>query len=342
MPTLPPAVTLPPAPTAPPGLPTSPPPEQPRQAASVSQAAHSLFIPLVRQAPQGLYVDIHDRQAVLNFYNQDYLAYSGAAINWTGSQNPCNPGTTGAVFKDEVIHRVNYFRAMAGLPADVTLLADMSSKAQAAALIMSANGNLSHTPPTSWLCYSSDGAAGAGSANIALGMYAWGAISGYMRDPGSGNSAAGHRRWILYPQTKNMGSGDIPPSSYRASNALVVFDSHSRDPRPAVRDGFVVWPPAGYVPSTIVYARWSFSYPGADFSAATVAMTSNGSPVSLTPSPVTNGYGENTLVWIPLGMADNADWPRPAVDTSYNVTVSNVKISGVPRSFSYTVTIFGP
>ena len=292
----------------------------------------------------GLYVNIQDRQSVLNFYNLDYLGYDSAEMDWTGSQASCVPGTTSAEFQSVVLHRVNYFRAMAGLPANVTFSAEMNRKAQAAALMMSANGQLSHSPPTSWKCYSSDGAAGAGSSDLFLGVYSWDAISGYMLDPGASNSAAGHRRWILYPQTQVMGTGDVPPSgSYYAANALVVIDSAQySSPRPATRDDFVAWPPPGYVPSPVVYARWSFAYPGADFSAATVSMTSNGAGVSLAQSPVQNGYGENTLVWIPLGMSDGATWPRPASDTSYKVTVSNVKINNVARSFSYTVTIFAP
>jgi uncharacterized protein YkwD len=288
-------------------------------------------------------VNISSRQSVLDYYNQVYLGNTSAQISWTGSQSSCVPGTTSAAFRDAVLQRINYFRAMAGVPANVTFSDASNLKAQAAALMMSANGQLSHSPDTSWKCYTTEGATGAGSSDLYLGSYSWNAISGYMLDPGSGNSAAGHRRWILYPQTQVMGTGDIPTSSsYYSANALVVFDTHYSDPRPTTRDGFVAWPPPGYVPYPIVYARWSFSYPSADFSAAAVTMTSNGASVSLAQSAVANGYGENTLVWIPLGMSDSATWSRPSADTSYNVTVSNVKIGGVARSFSYTVTIFAP
>ncbi len=208
---------------------------------------------------------------------------------------------------------------------------------------MSANSNLSHDPPPSWNCYSGAGHSGASSANLALGWYGWNVIDGYMKDPGDGNYAAGHRRWILYPQTRAMGSGDVPSGNgYPASNALVVFDSHLWEPRPTTREAFVAWPPPGYVPYTVVYGRWSFSYPGADFNSATVRMTSEGRQVSIVQAPTVTGYGENTLVWIPDGRGNGETWPQPTRDTAYTVAILNVRINGAPRSFSYTVVIYDP
>ena len=137
-----------------------------------------------------------------------------------------------------------------------------------------------------------------------------------------------------------MGTGDIPPTGgYPASNALWVFDTFS--PRPATREAYVAWPPSGYVPYQVVFARWSFSYPDADFTAATVTMKSGGADVGLSQSPVANGYGENTLVWTPAGAIGDS-WPKPAQDTTYYVTVQNVLISGQNRSFTYDVIVFDP
>jgi hypothetical protein len=337
-----PAIAASPTPGEPPLLLPTPAAHHPA-ASSAALGHYKTFLPQMQRGLDEQQVSLDNRQAVLDFYNRDYLGYPTPAINWTGSQASCIPGTTSPAFQDAVLHRINFFRAMAGVPSNVTFSADSNRKAQAAALMMSANGLLNHTPPTTWKCYSSDGAAGAGSSDLFLGMYSWNAISGYMLDPGSGNSAAGHRRWILYPQTQVMGTGDIPSSSgYSSANSLVIFDAHYGGARPLTRDDFVAWPPPGYVPSPLVYARWSFSYPNADFSAAQVSMISNGASVSLTQSPVANGYGENTLVWIPLGMLDGATWPRPSADTSYTVTLNNVKVNGIPRSFTYTVTIIAP
>jgi len=296
------------------------------------------YLPIIYGAPS---VN-QQRQDALNFYLQQYLSSEGVAHNWTGNHSTCNAGDTSQAFRDAVLRRINYFRAMAGVPDKVTFSSEYRRKAQAAALMMSVNRQLSHSPTPDWLCYSSDGAQGAGSSNLYLGRFGWGAITGYIQDPGSGNYFVGHRRWILYPQTQEMGTGDIPPTSYPAANALWVFDSNIWGPRPQTRDGFVAWPPPGYVPYQVVFARWSFSYPQADFSAATVTMTSGGAGVSLTKSPVVNGYGENTLVWIPLGLSDSAPWPRPSADTTYAVSVQDVIINGQSRNFVYNVIVFDP
>jgi uncharacterized protein YkwD len=301
------------------------------------------YLPLIRNSTGALVVNPQSREDSLNFYLDHYVAWESAIIGWTGDHASCNPGSTSLDFRTAVLHRINYFRAMAGLPATVTLRDDYNAKAQAAALMMSVNNQLSHNPPTTWQCYSDAGHQGASNSNLYLGVYGWNAISGYMRDPGSGNYFVGHRRWVLYPQTQEMGTGDIPPAGgHSPANALWVFDSHLWESRPATRDEFVAWPPRGYVPYQVVFARWSFAYPSADFSNAIVTMTSGGSNVSLTQSPVVNGYGENTLVWIPLGLSDSASWPKPASDITYTVSVQNVKIGGQSRTFSYDVIVFDP
>ncbi|MBI5879298.1 MAG: CAP domain-containing protein [Chloroflexi bacterium] len=297
------------------------------------------YLPIIWRSDNVFAVNPQSRQASLDFYNRYYVP-AGPPPNWTGTQNPCNPGATDAAFRDAVLLRINYFRAMAGVSATVTFSGTFNQKAQASALMMSANISLSHAPPVWWTCYTAAGAEAAGSSNLALGAYGWDAMSLYMKDPGSGNTAAGHRRWILYPQTREMGTGDIPGGT--TANDLWVFDGRYGSPRPATREEYVAWPPPGYVPYTVVYPRWSFAYGGANFSGATVQMTSNGSGVSLAQSAVANGYGENTLVWIPLGLNSSASWTVPLTDTTYVVNVQNVLVNSVSRSFSYSVTVFNP
>ena len=267
-------------------------------------------------------------------------------MNWTGDHAICNAGTTSQAYKDALLLELNYFRAMAGVPAEVTFSSEYNAKAQEAALMMSVNGQLSHAAPASWTCYSTDGGEAAGSSNLMMGYLSLSHnIAGYIKDTGSSNYFIGHRRWILYPQTQLMGTGDVPgdaPTYQWAANALWVFDSHTWDPRPATREEYVSWPPPGYVPYQVVYPRWSFAYDDADFGSATVTMTQDGSSVSVTMEIYQGGgYGENTLVWRPFNMADSAAWPTEHL-VIYEVTISNVMISGSPRSFTYSVTIFDP
>jgi uncharacterized protein YkwD len=306
-------------------------------------APYTIYLPLTQRNQSDLPVNLQNRQESLEFFLEQYLTSEGVAMNWTGNRGSCAPGSTGQEFRQAVLRRINYFRAMAGVPAEISFSDESNRKAQAAALMMSVNRQLSHNPPTSWKCYSTDGVEGAGSSNLYLGVSAWNAITGYMKDPGTGNTAAGHRRWILYPQTQEMGTGDIPNTdNYPASNALRVFDSHMWEQRPPTREEFVAWPPPGYVPYQVVFPRWSFSYADADFSGATVTMESNGSNLSVNMAAVNNGYGENTLVWIPMGLNDGSDWPHPSVDTTYKVSLNGVMINNQIRDFTYYVIVFDP
>jgi len=306
---------------------------------SVNTDGNSAFLPfLVRQEPPP-WIDPSDRQASLDYFNQTYRASIGVPIGWTGDHASCAAGETSSAFREAVRLRINYFRAMAGVPAVVQLSDEYNDKAQQAALMMSVNGHLSHNPPPTWQCYTQGGAQAAGSSNLYYGVYGSSAITGYIRDSGSSNYAVGHRRWILYPQTQWMGTGDIPPTGgYWSSNALWVFDENIWDPRPQTREAFVAWPPPGYVPYQVVFPRWSLSYDDADFSAATVVMSSGGQGIPLTVQPVVYGYGENTLVWEP---ALSFGSPLPG-DTAYDVTVSGVEINGELRNFTYQVVIFDP
>lgn len=285
------------------------------------------------------------------FYRAVFFTDVNEPIQWTGSISGTpgtsatgTPGTTAAGFKEAVRTRINWYRAMAGLPAAITFNDTYSAKSQQAALMMSANNTLSHEPPTTWLLYTADGDEAAGSSNLALGSCGVDAINGYMVDPYSNNTAAGHRRWILYPQTQTMGTGDVPQSGdFLPANSTWVQDSNYYNARPAVRDSFVAWPTKGYVPYTVIPARWSFGYPNANFSNASVSVTKNGVAVSAVKETITNNVGENSLVWIVDGLDTDSLQPhaKPTADTTYAVSITG--ISGAPQSsYSYQVIVYDP
>ncbi len=295
-------------------------------------------------ATSAAWLNTLDRAAVRNSYVYDFLAAANTALGWTGNYGTCTAGTTAQDYRNATAQRLNWFRSMAGVPVGISLDPVYSAKDQQAALMFSVNRQISHAPPAGWACYSAEGAQGAGNSNICYSSGATylqsdpGCVNLYMLDSGAGNTAVGHRRWILYPQTQTMGTGDVPGNGVNYSaNALWVFDGNYGAPRPATRDGFVAWPPSGFVPAPVVYPRWSFSYPGASFAAASVTMQCNGSSLPLQLLPPENGYGENTIVWEPstCPLAGGAD----AIS---DVTVSNVIVGGTPQSFSYTVRIFDP
>jgi len=321
----------------------APPPPTPAQVEVMRGLAPTILGPTLP-----ITVDIHSRECVRQMFNTLYRASVDFDTGWTGDIATCAPGTTTPELKDLVALRINYYRAMAGVPAVITFNPVFSDKSQQAAMMMSANNTLSHTPPPSWNCATTEGIEAAGNSNLALGSTGPDSIIGYMRDHGGGNTAAGHRRWLLYPQTVTMGTGDVPatdPATIPAANSTWVFDGNFGSARPATRDEFVCWPPAGIVPYQVVYPRWSFSYPSAGFGSATVTMTSGGNALPVRLEPVSNGAGENTIVWVPNNLdagSFQTVWPKPDQDTDYVVQVQNVMVGGSPRDFTYTVTVFDP
>jgi hypothetical protein len=303
--------------------------------------------PHILSVTGGFGVDTSSREQVRSFYNAVYTSSSGVPIGTTADISSCTPGTNSSAFQEAVLRRINWFRAMAGLPASVTLDAGECAQDQAGALIMSANTNLLHydIPPT-WHCFSTDGTNAAANSNLALGNDGPDAITSFMWDFGLNNYEVGHRRWILYPQTQVMGTGDVPPQgSFDAANATWIFDANYGGPRPATRAPYVAWPPAGYVPYQVVYPQWSFALSNADLSAATVSMKSNGVSVAVSVQPYETGFGEDTLVWYPSSLDPtmfNTIFPFGGTDTVYSITISNVITGAGAQNFSYTVTLFDP
>jgi uncharacterized protein YkwD len=308
----------------PPGTPpVSPPPQPPAPPPPTSSAI---------VAP----IDTQNRAAVATAFN---TVYSGAEntlsltdADWSvGDIAACKAGTTSSAFKNATLRRVNFYRALAGLP-NVTWSSSGSGAADAqAALLMAANSRLSHAPGTDWRCYTAAGKAGAGSSNLAGGMDGPEAIDAYMDDGGGNNAPVGHRRWILHPPRLEMASGDVP-----GWNALYVFGKTGARPSGV---NFVAYPSPGFFPRDLLprSRRWSFSVPNANFSGATVNVTLGGAALAVTTLPVQNGYGDHTLVW---------ELPRSGVpatgDVALEVRVGNVVVGGSAQTYAYTTRVFSP
>lgn len=291
----------------------------------------------------GDWLDTTDRQAVLDSYNTEF-SRAVPAIEWTGNRSTCRAGSTSGAYRRAIMDRVNWFRSVAGVPANVTENATYSAKAQKAALMMSVSDRLSHDPDPSFGCYTNGGDQAAGSSNLYLGRTGPHAVTGYMLDPGAGNVSVGHRNWILHPTVRQFGTGDTPGPGRQSTNTLWVIDNaFGSQPQLRESDGFVAWPARGYVHGAVVFPRWSFSLRGADLGAATVATQrmERGQVVETIPSPIVFGNDSvgapfSIVVWEPVGIDTS-----PSVDTTYRVTVGNVVVGSQRKTFSYDVTVIG-
>jgi hypothetical protein len=278
-------------------------------------------------------IDTGSRADVRRAYKTRLAANLNTPIHWTGSNRRCRAGHMSARAMRATLESVNFVRAMGGL-APVSFRKTLSSKAQKAALIMSANESLSHDPPRSWRCWTRAGHDAAGHSNLAFSfpqITAGGAIKQYMDDGGSNNRAAGHRRWIMYPPTLSMGNGMTS-----TTNALWVFGPTSAS-RPS--PDWVSWPSAGFFPAPLEpNNRWSLSsgVSGAGFGQARVHVeTASGAVKKVHTYRVQDGYGMPTIVFQVQSL--------PRVGT-LKVTVRGIRLPGraAPVRHSYTVRLFQP
>ncbi len=279
------------------------------------------FTPATQLASWQLYQDL--------YVNPNAQAVGASS---TAQLDSCITAGTTLEHRRAVLDRINYFRAMAGVPDGIALDAGLNARAQRVALMLAANRSISHDPPSSWRCWTRQGRDDAARSNLWLSRFGADAITGWIEDPGAGNTAAGHRRWVLHPPTRTMGIGSVNGTQVTQDTAaLYVMDGHIFDPVPRPRDGFVAWPPPGFVPDDLVFDRFSFGIDGANFANADVVVRRNGNVVPDTEHPVATGYGINTLVW-EVPAADH----QPA---TYHITIRGV--SGAARSvYEYDVEAF--
>lgn len=271
-------------------------------------------------APTGL-VGQSDRQTVTDGYVDTLIPALDTPVNWNGDVASCNPGTPQAAEQQATLAAINYVRSLVGV-VPVSLSPDLSAKALAAATMMSAEGTLSHYPGPGFACYSPTGADAAAHSNLHIGYSGASSITSYMVDAGDNNTRAGHRRWIMDPHLRTMGSG-----STANTNALWVLNSDELAlPVPADAPAWLPWPTAGYFPAQLEpRGRWSLSATDetVSFSGATVSMVGPGGYVPLNVNSVEDGPGPNTVVWELVEPV-----PVVANDLHYLVTVSNVTRAG--------------
>ena len=292
------------------------------------------------------------RSSVAKAYNDVLAPALRVKTGWSGSAASCKRGSESKASLRATRKAVNFVRALNQLD-EIKLDSKLNKKALSTALLMQANGALSHSPSRSThaRCWSSTGRVAASRSNLYL---SWGhagdrapstgarAILGYMTDAGSGNLAVGHRRWIMNPSTRVMASG-----STSTANALTVFgtrtSSKARQPR------FLEWPAKGWFPEQLEpQGRWSLSASSrsADFSRAKVKVArvdSRGKVLKkhkVTVHREQRGYGPHTLVFTVKGVKQ----PTGKKTVRYKVTVTGIKgVKGVKGSrYSYTVKLFDP
>jgi hypothetical protein len=241
--------------------------------------------------------------------------------SWSGNVGTCNPGDVSADGRDRALALVNLYRFLAGLP-EVTHDPTRNALAQACALLMHANGELSHDPPSDWQCYGADGAEGAGKSNIAStpGVVA---VDLYMADPGNATTI-GHRRWIL-----SRSLGPIGLGSTDGFSCMWVLGGSGSSSAP-----WVAFPSPGPFPVEAMTASWAsvdetgwtLQSDSIDLGGAEVSISDGGQELPVAVVSLAGGYGSTHAIKItPDG------WTSQAGQT-YQVSVT-----GIGQPIAYAV-----
>jgi hypothetical protein len=249
--------------------------------------------------------------------------------SWSGSVAACDPGDVSADGRANALRVLNLYRWMVGLPEVVTD-PGRDAMAQACALMMHANGTLSHDPPMGWTCWSADGDTAAGSSNISTGPGVM-SVDLYMVDPGNATTL-GHRRWILSNSAGPVGLGST--SEYSCMWVLGGAGGGT--------NAWTAWPPPGPFPfeavaplgfTSLDETGWSLQSDGIDLAGAQVEITVGGDPRPVTVNVLASGYGSTSAIsMVPSG------WTAQP-DTTYHVRVDGV--AGGPIEYDVDVVSCG-
>ena len=261
-------------------------------------------------------------ELVCNRWNMDRADRSEGT--WSGSTASCDAGDISAQGRANALKMVNLYRFIADLPP-VTTDAGRDAATQECALMMHANGQLSHHPPASWNCYTSTGAGAAGSSNIAGGPGVQ-AVDMYMDDYGN-LSTLGHRRWILSNSLGAIGLGST--SSYSCMWVIGTGGSAGAQ--------WTAWPAPGVFPfeaiSTLYWSSldstgWSFQSDSMGLGGAQVKITAGGQELPVTVTNLLSGYGSSSAIsFIPDGWSTQPD------------TTYTVEITGISTPVTYHVQV---
>lgn len=257
----------------------------------------------------------------------------------------CEAGEVSAGEKTKVLNRLNYIRSLHNLPPVVYEKDDDPLTAECS-LVIAANKQLSHTPESSWKCYSQDAYAGCSKSNIFIQMgsapksvESESIVDAFMTDENV--DSLGHRRWFIDPWLAHISFGRVDDTANKVTGSAVKVINTDEQSISSSKIEFVAYPyeyyPAELYNDNVMMSfsvisdrtnKWvnnkvSFVAPSA------IAIKDPNNKVSkITGMQFDNeGYGvPNNIRWFAEGI-------KPGV--KYNVVITNVKINNAFESYSY-------
>jgi len=291
------------------------------------------------------------KKEAIQLYRDMYAGTRIEEIPWNGSVKACDPGKLSENILEKAEKRINYFRYATGLNP-IRLSADFNTKAQHAALMMTANGQISHRPTENWKCFTQTGFEGAMNSNLGIADFEnfpeISFVTGFILDYGPINHSLGHRKWLLNSRTETMGYGAT------GRHEIIYVTGVRTDAQPEVPE-FIAYPPAGYFPYSLIFEKWSFAIPNGketDFKNARVEML-DGMGKKLATKILSREdpwYYDRTLVWqaSDLFSADEIKFiknhlpEKGYLDQPITVRISQVLVNSKKKDFEYRVFPFDP
>lgn len=281
----------------------------------------------------------------------DFFAQVAAMYTVQPDVAGCQAGQLSAAVTTNALQTLNAIRALHRLPPATYSAADEPG-AQQAALMMAANAQLSHSPPTSWRCYTATGAATAGASNLYGGLGSGlrlltdeQIMAGWLTEVQNiAVDNVGHRRWLLDPFLGSIAYGRVAGrhDSYTRTDAAVikVFNTAGAAGPTGPLPPIVAYPfedyPARLFDTNALLSfsaipnpssRWGNS--NVNFANATITVRQRGGS-TLAVSRVSydnEGYGvPNNLQFFVAGLQAN---------TIYDVSITGARVGSTPTDYSY-------
>jgi len=263
----------------------------------------------------------------------------------------CRAGTLKASVKADFLAKLNAIRALHQLPAVTYSEAEDAAEADSS-LMMAVNKQLSHTPPTSWTCYTATGAAAAGASNLIGG---WGTGLAFDSEDSylglwlteGGSPSIGHRRWILNPFLGKTSYGRVAlvlPDGSRASAASMrVFNFAGGVTVPGGLPAYVAYPSGDYPARYFTLSSYlSFSVVAGTTSTfgANANVRYSGATITVTGPNGTLAVSDVTSDNEGYGVANSVQWRVAGLQAGVTYAVRIAGVTGAPRSeYNYTFRV---
>ena len=281
-----------------------------------------------------------------------FSAQAAALYTTQPSIANCQPGQLSTSTTSTVLSELNAIRALHKLPP-VTYSSSDEAAAQASALMQAANDALSHTPPTTWKCYTQAGYTGSSTSNL-YGGYGNGltlltedeVLAGWLTETNNlVVDSVGHRRWLLYPFLGSVAYGRVagasPTQTRGDAAALKVFSNVGSGVANGALPPYVAYPyqdyPARYFSTASLLSFGVIASSSANsaanatvnFANARVTVTQRGGGALVVSKQTYDNDG--------YGLPNNLQFAVAGLQTGvyYDVTITGVVVGGTTQSYSY-------